>query len=219
MPKYTIVQATETPQLNGDTNAAPWNVAQAIAIDQYPWYERGAKQATVARVMYDANALYLHFVCEDKHIDSKVTDLNRGVCLDSCVEFFAMFDPETGLHYFNVEMNCCGTLLLGFGDRRQGRIHISPEQAETIRIETSVSGPTKDESSDDDGWWLAAAVPFDTLSEFTGRSIRPTQGDLWRGNFYRCGGVTEDQHASWSPIALPAVDFHCPEYFSEISFG
>ena len=103
------------------------------------------------------------------------------------------------------------------GGRR--RKPITSDQAAGIRIATSVPGPTKRESADDDGWWVVAVLPFDLLSEFTGRTVRPTAGDLWLANLYRCGGKTDPQYACWNPIDLPHPDFHCLKFFGELHFA
>ncbi|MFA5695554.1 MAG: carbohydrate-binding family 9-like protein, partial [Proteiniphilum sp.] len=35
-----------------------------------------------------------------------------------------------------------------------------------------------------------------------------------RANFYKCGDETAEPHyISWSPIDLPAPDFHAPQFF------
>ncbi len=100
-----------------------------------------------------------------------------------------------------------------------GRKLISQELASRISVVTSIDSETKQPAPDDDGWWAAAKIPFDVLSEFVGKTVRPTSGDQWKVNFYRCGGVIDDQHACWAPIDLPEPDFHHHRFFREIAFG
>ena len=219
MKSYTIHRAAELVPLCGDAAAGPWKSADVAAIDEYPWYKAGAKQATAARVLYDDRAIYLQFLCQDRHIFAQVTETGGNVCRDSCVEFFATIDPDQGPDYFNVEMNCCGTRLMGFGPERKDRRRLKPEQAGRIQVVTSVPGPTKAESPADQSWWAAVSLPFDFLSEFTGVKIAPKPGTLWRANFYRCGGQTEPQNASWNPIPWPTPDYHRPEFFGDVRFA
>jgi hypothetical protein len=119
-------------------------------------------------------------------------------------------------------MNCCGTPLLGFNSGKGARTHIPPERRGLLRIATSVPGPTKDESPNDQSWWLAAALPFKLLDQFPSAPPPAKAGDVWRANFYRCGGKTDQQYACWSPID-PAKQsepsFHDPEFFGELVFG
>lgn len=216
--RHTVVPTDGPPPICGDRGAGPWAAAQPLAIDQFPWYERGRQQPTTVRLLYDAECIYLQFLCEDAHISAEVRELNGSVCRDSCVEFFACTDPAAS-DYFNLEINCCGAMLMGFGAARTKRRPIPADQAAGVRIATSVPGPAKQESDNDDGWWVVAAVPFGVLSEFTGRTVRPTADDLWRANFYRCGGESDPQYACWNPIDLPHPDFHRPEFFGELLFA
>ena len=219
MRRADIRPAAEPVPLTGETDRTPWGRAEAIEIACFPWYESGERQATTARLLYDEKALYVQYRCKDRHISCEHAELNSSVCRDSCVELFASIEPERAPDYFNLETNACGTMLMGFGPGREGRNRIRQETASRIRIVTSVPGPTKEESPDDDGWWLAASVPFEALAEFTGRPVRPRAGTVWRGNLYRCGGKTDDQYACWNPIDAPAPDFHRPESFGELRFA
>jgi len=218
MKSYLIKRANGPVPLCGDAPAAPWKTADLAQIDQYPWYKAGAKQVTNARAVYDDKALYLQFLCEDRHIFSRVTETGGNVCNDSCVEFFATIDPDQGPDYFNIETNCCGTRLMGFGPQREGRRRLLPGQAERIQIVTSIPAKTRDEQKGDNGWWAAIELPFDFLSEFTGRTIAPKPGTRWRANFYRCGGKTEPQCACWNPIEWKTPDYHRPEFFGDVRF-
>lgn len=218
MNKYVIQRAARPVELTGQVSGA-WAGAEVARIDEFPWYKAGRKQATEVRALWDDEGLYIQFLATDVHIFSKVIDLNGPVCTDSCVEFFATIDPARGPDYFNFESNCCGVLLVGWGPDRHTRKPISAELARRISVASSESPPAKAESPSDRSWWLAAALPFDVLSEFSGTTIRPQKGTVWRGNFYRCGGATDDQYACWNPIVSPRPDFHLPEHFGELQFA
>ena len=215
-----VTQFTPGPApLCGNGADGTWARANVLTIDNYPWHVGGEKQSTRARVLYDDDAIYLQFQCDDEHVSAQVVDLNGRVCDDSCVEFFANVDPDGGSSYLNLEINCCGTMLMGFGHGRNDRTLISPDLAGHIEIVTSVPAETKEESPDDTGWWVAAAVPFNRISEFAGQEVRPQSGAVWRTNFYRCGGRTDPQHACWNPIDWPTPDYHRPEFFGELRFA
>jgi len=216
---YTVKKASGPVPLIGDVEGTVWQQAEVVGVDNWPWYKSGDKQATEARVLWDDDAVYVQFHCQDKHIYAGQTELNDNVYKDSCVEFFANSSPDEGQEYFNFEANCCGTFHVGFGSGRHGRRLIDADVAKGIEVVTSVPGPTKDESPDDDGWWLAAKLPLRTLSEFTARPVCPHAGDRWRANFYRIGGKTDVQHACWSRIDLPTADYHSPDFFGELLFA
>ncbi|WP_121741495.1 carbohydrate-binding family 9-like protein [Natronorubrum halophilum] len=223
MKQYTIARARSTVPLGDAVDGTPWEEATVFRIDEFSWHEGGPKPLTTGRVCYDDEAIYLQFSVEDREITASVTALNGPTFEDSSVEFFADPTPDEDSRYFNFEPNCCGQFKVawqeaGWQERGIDRDLISPELADRISIRTSVPGPTTDGESDADGWWLAAAIPFDVLSELTGREIAPTAGTEWRGNFYRSGVATDSQKATWNPIEKPAPDYHSPEYFGRLRF-
>ena len=220
--RYVVTRVDQEVPLVGDPKAAPWTKAKTLKIDQFPWYTSGEKQATAARLLYDDQAVYAQFICQDKHISAVTTKLNGPVWEDSCVEFFGTINPEKGPDYFNLEMNCCGTFLVGFNQGRNKGVRISPELASRVKVVAALPGPTKAESPADNGWWIAARLPFDVIAELSGQPVKVTSGTTWRANFYRCGGKTDVQFGCWSPIDTakhPVADFHRPEYFGELVFG
>lgn len=214
MRRYVVMPAEGRVPLCGAVAGTPWQAARRAAIDRYPWYTGGDKQATWVRVLYDARNLYVQFRCRDRHISAVETRLNGDVYLDSCVELFAGPDAE----YFNLEINCCGVMHLGWGAGRHGRRLIGPALARRVGIAASVASDTKAESCADRGWWVAARLPFAVLSQFAGRPVRARPGSLWRANFYRCGGQTDPQYACWNRIDWPQPDFHRPEFFARLRF-
>ncbi|MFB3892092.1 MAG: carbohydrate-binding family 9-like protein [Phycisphaerae bacterium] len=222
MSKYMIKKAARAVPLTGEV-IGPWSRAEVLKIDHYPWYKAGVKQATSVRLLYDAKAIYVQFICEDKHIFARKTEFNGPVCLDSCVEFFATIEPAVRPDYFNLEINCCGQIHMGFGQERHGRILMAPELARRMKIVTSIKASSKEESAKDNGWWVAAAIPFDVISEFAsqknpGTLVKPGKGTVWKANFYRCGGKTDEQYAVWNDIKWAKPDYHRPEFFGELEF-
>ena len=218
MKSYSVKRIAGKIALGGDVSKEPWAQVEPIEIDCFPWDGGGRKQATRVRACYNGTHLYLLFECEDRHISACATKLNGEVWKDSCVELFASL-PEDPECYFNLEMNCCGTMLMGYGSERGGRRPVEPDIASLVEIWHSVPGPTKQESPDDDGWTLEVALPFGALSEFAGCPLMVQPGVKWRANFQRCGGLTDPQQACWSPIRTPEPDFHRPEYFGQLEFG
>ena len=216
MKTYTISYADDPMPLDGRIDGAPWADADMAAIDEFPWYERGEKQSARVRALYDDDAVYLQYQVEDAYSYAEATELNGPVWEDSAIEFFARPDLDDPNH-FNFEANCVSTFLIGWGYRRE-RVFIEPGLAEPFQVETSIGGPTKEESPDDDAWWLAARLPFDAISEFIGLDVRPSPGTEWRGNFHRCGGKTDPQAACWNPYGTPERDYHNPDYFGRLIF-
>lgn len=218
MKRYTIARATDDVPLGGDVAGTQWELATEAAIDICPWNDAESEEPTAVRSLYDEEALYLQYHVTDRAIFAGADSLNGPVWEDSCVEFFASPDPERRPHYVNFEANCVGTFLLGFGPHRDERKRITHDEAESVRVRTSVGGPTKVTSSDDESWWLAAAIPFEALSTFTGVSLQPRSGTVWRGNFFRLGGRSQRLFATWNPVDAPEPDFHRPTDFGRVVF-
>lgn len=218
MRRYTIRPVVGPVPLTGRVAGTMWQSARVLAIDRYPWYAGGEKQTTTVRMLYNRTTLYVQFRCRDRHISARETELNGDVYLDSCVELFAMPNPSRSGDYFNLEINCCGCVFLGWGSGREDRRLATPADVRGLRIVTSVPSATKAESGDDRAWWVAAAIPFRALGDFAGVRIRPRPGDVWRANLYRCGGLTDGQYACWSPIDWPQPDYHRPEFFANLRF-
>ena len=219
MNTYIVNRAGGAVPLNGEVSGTAWAGANALVIGCYPWYIRGEQQPTVARMLYDYAALYLQFQCADRHISAEPRQFNGAVCLDSCVEAFLMPLPQAHRRYVNLELNCCGQAKVGLGVDRYGRRLMPEDLVRRLSIATSCPGPSKEESPGDTGWWLAAALPLDAIGAFVGSTVAPKSGDLWRANFYRCGGKTESQCACWNPIPWPTPDYHRPEFFGDMRFA
>lgn len=221
MSEYAIKSTTATVPLDGTVDETPWDRADRLDVDQFNWHVEGPKPETTARMLYDSRRLYLQFRVEDREISSKVTELNGPTFQDSSVELFADPNPDEDSRYFNFEANCCGYFKLGWqeeGWQERGieRDLLPATLAERIDVETSIEGETREPQPDDEGWWLAASIPFAVLAEFTGIDIDP--GTVWRGNVYRSGVATTSQMASWNPMPTAEPAYHSPEHFGRFRF-
>lgn len=216
-PSYTVKKIDTPVEMSAEPDTLPWKNLRLLEIDNYPWYSAGNRQRTVVRAGYGPDDIHLLFDCEDAHIAASARESNGSVCQDSCVEFFAR--PPKTEKYFNLEINCCGDILLGYGANRQNRDLADPALIHQIGVVTTVEERPKYEDPDDDGWALQVRLPIEVLRQLTGRTIEPSPGDRWNANFYRCGGITDPQYACWAPIDAPSPDFHRPEYFGTIVFG
>ena len=145
-----------------------------------------------------------------------VTTQDQGpVWEDSCVEFFCQVPGEE--HYMNFECNCIGAMV---ASRRKGRAEdvqpLSPEQM--ARIERKCTYP-REAFEERDGmyeWTVEERIPLDLIFQ---RPMTDEQFPLTlRANFYKCADKTKRPHfVSWRPIDLPNPDFHCPQFFGEIT--
>ena len=117
----------------------------------------------------------------------------------------------------NFECNCIGAMV---ASRRKGRAEdvqpLSPEQM--ARIERKCTYP-REAFEERDGmyeWTVEERIPLDLIFQ---KPMTDEQFPLTlRANFYKCADKTKRPHfVSWRPIDLPNPDFHCPQFFGEIT--
>lgn len=226
---YVIQRASADVPLRGDRAGTPWEAVDTVDIGTYPWdvetsttFADGREASSAgddinpqdlsasAAILYDEQSVYLHYHVRDTHPQARTTELNGPVSADSCVEWFASPEPTRGKAYINFEANCAGVIHVGVGPDREHRRVISHDMAEDIYVETSIGEAE---------WWLAAAIPFSTLTAFTGLDIRPSTGSVWRGNLYCCRGAPAPRFVVWNTIHSPTPDFHRPGDFGRFVFG
>jgi len=207
--QYTIAK------INND--APNWQSIESLNIDCYPWYESGIKQSTQVKLAASETRLFLEITATDKYSYAKQTQLNHMlICEDSCVEFFFSPSGILGSSYVNLEVNCCGTLHIAYGEGREDRQFIELDAASLIHRKTSITSPVKVEQSEDNAWTVEVSIPFKVIEALTGEIVNREQ---WFGNFYRCGGRKEPQYAVWSHIKVATPDYHRPEYFGQLDFA
>lgn len=206
------------PVLTGNIDNTSWQDAVPISISQFLWCNPDREPQAVVRLLYTDEELLIQYQVESDHIYAETTTLNGPVWEDSCVELFAAVDSTRRDHYVNFEVNCSGTFHLGVGTDRTDRNLITPDLAESIRISTSVSGPTKTPADSDEQWWVAAAIPFKTLTAVTGKSVDPKRGTTWYGNIHRIRSEPTPMFAAWNAVETPEPDFHQPSAFGKLVF-
>jgi hypothetical protein len=175
------------------------------------------------RGAYDATGLYWRFDVHDRFVRSVVREHNGPVCTDSCVEFF--FQPASFEGYINIEANCGGTLHVGCSPTSvssatpgNGSRPLPPEEIAGLVVRTSLPETVEPELPGPVDWWAVMTIPFSVVTSVTGASA-PQPGDLWRGNFYKCGDRTSHPHwAAWADIGA-LRNFHQPERFGTLRFG
>jgi hypothetical protein len=215
---YRIERAEEPVPLTGEVDGTPWAGANAASLDTFRWIEASRDPPATVRVLYDDSAVYCQYQVPDDRIEAAATELNGRVWEDSAIEWFLDPHPETP-EYCNLEANCVGTFLMSWRRADAVEREIQPETASQVTIETSVSGPTRTPSPEDESWWLAAAIPYDVLETISGTTIAPSSGDRWQGNFHRINSENAADVGVWNPIETPHRDLHSPEFFGELIFA
>lgn len=138
----------------------------------------------------------------------------------ACAEFFVQTKPQRG--YFNIEVNCGGTMLLYYVEDPTMTQHglaraapVLPEFAAQISILHTLPTRVEPAITADTRWSIAYRVPFVVFEHYVG-SIGSLAGQIWRGNLFKCADQSSHPHwGTWSPIG-EELNFHQPKYFGEL---
>lgn len=176
-------------------------------IGNYPWDESGFRPKSSVTASYDEKGFYFHFVSDEKNPTVKTTRINGPVYMDSCMEVFMKYAPDSDDRYINIEMNAGGFALSSVSKSRQETRSIPDEViAEMLDIKPNITP---------DGWEVRLFVPKEYIEKYI-PSYRHEKGAHLKGNFYKCGEITPIPHfGCFNNIVAPEPDFHRPECFAD----
>ena len=182
---------------------------QFESIDVVNWDTFSYKPEVSFTMAYGEDALYLKFFVVEKAVRAVNDQPNGSVWEDSCCEFFCDFD---GKGYYNLETNCIGTQLLGWGSN--DRQHADVAVINSIKKQSSLGAEPFDVKTGEFNYEIVMAIP---ASAFYAHQLSFKKGMCFRANFYKCGDKTPDVHfLSWNPIEVEQPNFHLPEFFGEV---
>jgi hypothetical protein len=217
--KYKVQKISEQPEINAVWDKMPWRGIEPLQVKNYMGDKPEHFPITQAKVAYDNTAIYVIFRVEDRYVRA-VAGKNQGpVYLDSCVEFF--FSPENDIKegYFNLEMNCGGTMLFHHQmEPRTRQTIISEQHIQQVEVAHTLPAIIDPEIDRDTIWIVEYRIPFSVLSNYHTFST-PEAGSVWRANFYKCADQTSHPHwLTWAPVDFPRPNFHLPQYFGILEF-
>ena len=217
--KYQVLRTNKGAELNGDWTGDVWGGVEFVEIKDYMGDEPAHQPKTQAKVLYDDKNIYVIFRVEDKYVRAVTRKHQGAVCSDSCVEFFFAPHPDSAKGYFNLEVNCGGTMLL-YHVIEIGVEHTVVDTEDCKKIEIYHSEPkiVEPEKQGLNTWVVEYRVPLDMLEKYSS-VVRPAPGVTWRANFYKCADATSKPHwLTWSPVDYPTPNFHLPEFFGVLEF-
>ena len=178
-----------------------------FCLDNYPWEKDfPARPETKVTISWDESGFHVHFVSYETNLRAVETAHNTLVCQDSCMEIFMQYAAETDPRYINIEINpnCAAYSAVSYD--RGHSVLIDPADIDTLGIKTKVY---------DDRWEIDYSVSVAYIQKYL-PSYRHEAGAVLRGNFYKCGDLTDHPHyACFNNIAVPNPDYHRPEFFAE----
>jgi hypothetical protein len=216
LPEYQIYRTPSPITIDARLDEPAWHSTPTVGDFHFNWWTSGEKEKTDARLLWDDTYLYVSYYCHDKHISASVTQRHGPVSRDDCVEIFLSPNPNKVQNYYTFEINVIGAMLNRCRtDWWTGPPHWEPEG---VRYRTSFHGlPKKVEADSDDHWTVELAIPLHNFARDAAHTP-PHNGDEWRLNLMRTGGITNRQHSTWSPIPPPSHSFHTPTAFGRVRF-
>lgn len=208
------------PEIASNWDRAPWRRLPELTLD-HAMGEKPAHQPRVAaKLGWDADALYVIFRVEDRYVRAVAREHQQTVCTDSCVEYFFCPGEDVTKGYFNLEVNCGGTMLFNFQEKpRRNPVPVAIADLRQILVNRSMPHIVDPEIAEPVTWFVECRVPFSILEHYTAFTL-PEPGSRWRANLYKCADSTSHPHwLTWSPIDRPRPDFHVPDQFGTLIFG
>jgi hypothetical protein len=187
-----------------------------MIVFQFPWDQQtGAKQKTVARLLWDNDYLYLGYDCEDTDVVAFYQERDDPTYKDDAVELFINPDPGQNF-YYGLEMNARATLYDYFYAWPQ--VLVARVNFDGVKLATNIRGTLNQTGDKDDGWSLEVAIPWKNFVEL-GKALPPAPGSVWRANLNRWDGTEPNRRLSqWSNSGLSEPNPHNPARFGELVF-
>jgi len=212
-PVYEVKKWTAPISIDGNWNKKIWKKTNAVVISNFIRKVSSFHPVAEVKMRYDTEYIYVIFRVQDRYVRSITTEPNGPVWKDAAVEFFFCPDTTKPDQYFNLEINCGGTALLGFRSNKP-----TPEDIKTIKIAHSLPQIVDPEISDPVTWTLEYQIPLKTLEKYSTVS-RPAKGVKWKANFCKIAENNSNPHyMTWSPINALKPNFHMPQFFGTLLF-
>jgi hypothetical protein len=214
IPKYEVKRAASPIVIDGKPDDKAWAAAGKIELI-FPWdAQTGAKQKTIARLLWDDQYLYVSYECDDADIVAFHTRHDDPTYLDDAVEIFINPMPsQTGI-YYGLEMNARAVLYDYVMYQSQ---HLFKQfDLRGVKLATYIDGTMNARGDTDKGWSLEVAIPWEN---FDALSKRPVAGAVWSANINRWDGVEPNRRMSnWSDPVQPKPNPHVPARFGQLVF-
>ena len=176
------------------------------SIECYPWGGDYRPRAQ-AEIHSTEEGIAVKLTAWEQQIQAKEARFGGPVCVDSCLEFFFLPTAEKDLRYINIEVNPLGTMHIGIGEGRNGRVVLTePPKGIDVAVEI-----------EEGEWWVVKYVlPYPWIESLFPDFDRAA-GQIM-GNFYSCDESIHPHFGTAFAVVASQPDFHRPECFSEIEY-
>ena len=207
-PHYVCSRVSGLPPvIDGRLDDEAWGGAASVTLRLHD--DSGAPRfSTTARLLYDAERLYVAFECEDSRILADMTERDDPIFDEEVVEIF--IDPDSDLvNYYEFEVSPHNVIFDAVVRNPSGVKCELDATWDCEGLRTAVSRAAGDSGS----WAVEMAIPFAALNG------APHAGDRWRMNLYRIERLPDEEYICWSPTMADPANFHVPARFGTIEFA
>jgi len=214
-----VARQVSPPRGDAGWDKSPWKAIPSELIRNYMGKKPNHFPRAEVKIAYDDMAIYVMFRVEDRYVRSVAAEDQDNVWEDSCVEFFFTPDCDVSKGYFNLEMNCGGTILFHFQHGAgKDRIVIPKRECDKMRRAHSLPRIIDPEIDKPITWTVEYWLPIALLEKYC-KVTSPAPNVEWRANFYKCADNTSHPHwLTWSPVDYPKPNFHLPQFFGILEF-
>ncbi|MBX3436893.1 MAG: carbohydrate-binding family 9-like protein [Planctomycetaceae bacterium] len=219
--RYRVARVKPTDSVDARWDGEFWQAIEPLELRHFMGERPEHFPRVQAKLAYDDESVHVIFRVEDRYVRAVAKQHQDAVYRDSCVEFFWTPGDDISQGYFNLEMNCGGTMLLHahpFPGQKTKRL----ADADLARIEVAHSLPkiVDPEITDPTVWTVAYRLPIRMFQAYFPGEIRmPGPGVTWRANLYKCADDSSHPHwLTWSPVDFERPDFHRPQSFGTLEF-
>lgn len=216
LPQLTARQASEAPKIDGKLDG-PWNNAAWTDYFVNTMNSSQAEPKARVKVLYDDAYVYFGFDVEDDYLLSPFDKDGEHLWKADCVE--VMLDPGgDGKNYFELQVSPKGKVFsTRYDSRRNPQPYGHTDWKSEITAATLPRGKVGDDE-EDKGYSAEIRVPWSSFATGTPPASPPSQGEIWRINFFVMDSRKSGQRAvGWS---APRVgDFHTLAQFGSVRFG
>jgi hypothetical protein len=220
MPQeYKAARLPRPLRIDGNWDKPFWKKIEPLVIDRHMGDAPVHRPRTLARLAWDDQALYIIFRVEDRYVRAVAKNYHDPVCRDSCVEFFFTPGLDLGVSYFNLEINCGGTLLFRWNPEGKAPVPVAARDCDLIQIGRTLPKIIDPEIEDPMNWSIEFRLPFAVVEKYCPDARKPENDILWKANFYKCADGSSHPHwLTWSFVDHPTPRFHMPKSFGFLRF-
>ncbi len=216
LPRLIARHATGPIKLDGKLDEADWKSAQPSGPFVQTMTGAHGAFAASARVVYDAEQLYVGFQVADDYLKSTFKKPDDHLWEQDAVEL--MLDPDgDGKNYFEIQVAPTGLVFdTRYDSRRLPQPFGDVAWSSMTKAKVLLRGKPNDDEADQ-GYDVEMAIPWKAFAAGPTPAAPPAAGATWRMNFFVLDARRDGQRAvGWSPPLIG--DFHTLNRFGRVIF-